>query len=122
MIELVVILLSGFALIRPLIGGWWIWLYYVSAETGRRRRRRRQRCCHSCTSSNPPASPHSPPSLLALLQINPMSWIFRAITINEFTSPRWNVPALAKDGQPLGEFTLNQWGMWPRYQVSGWGP
>lgn len=50
-----------------------------------------------------------------------MSWIFRAITINEFTSARWNVPALAVDGQPLGEFTLNQWGMWPRYHVSGWG-
>lgn len=49
-----------------------------------------------------------------------MSWIFRCITINEFTSPRWNVPALAVDGEPLGHFTLNQWGMWPNYHVSWW--
>jgi len=32
MIELVVILLSGFALIRPPIGGWWIWPYYLSSS------------------------------------------------------------------------------------------
>lgn len=71
----------------------------------------------------PPTSnaPPCPPDSLSLYpQINPMSWIFRCITINEFTSPRWNVPALAVDGEPLGHFTLNQWGMWPNYHVSWW--
>lgn len=75
MIELSVILLSGFPIIRPMIGWWWRWLYYA----------------------------------------NPMSWIFRSLCTDEFTSSRWASPDIATPTGPLGDVVLSSWGMWSNY-------
>lgn len=104
-IMLILILLSGFSLVRTLVPGWWIWVGAALCITQTLVRQHELK---------PPAL--APPSL-QLYWANPMAWTFRSVVTNEFTAGRWDVPASNStlDGPSIGETVLSNFGMWSDY-------
>ena len=42
--------------------------------------------------------------------VSPFAWGVRALVVNEFTSPRWNMPAAWAPGRTVGEEALASFG------------